>query len=30
VLDRKEIKEEVRDLIYNELLEFEKLDSVKQ
>ncbi|PWA11577.1 lysophospholipid acyltransferase family protein [Flavobacterium laiguense] len=27
-LDRKEIKEEVRDLIYNELLEFEKMDKL--
>ncbi len=30
VIDRKEIKEEVRDLIYNELLEFEKLDKLKE
>lgn len=27
-LDRKEIKDEVRDLIYNELLEFEKMDKL--
>jgi 1-acyl-sn-glycerol-3-phosphate acyltransferase len=28
VTDRREIREEIRDLIYNELLEFEKKDKM--